>query len=42
VLTTIAIFPDNREVIDRTTMCRESGTGIPFPGPGQPTLRNFR
>ena len=43
VLTTIAILPDNREVTDRTTiMCRESGTGTPFPGPGQPTLRNFR
>ena len=42
VLTTIAILPDNREVTDRTTMRRESGTGIPFPGPGQPILRNFR
>jgi hypothetical protein len=42
VLTTIAILPDNREVTDRTAMRRESGTGTPFPGPGQPTLRNFR
>ena len=42
VLTTIAILPDNREVTDRTAMRRESGTGISFPEPGQPTLRNFR
>jgi len=42
VLTTIAILPDNQEVIDRTAMRQEPGTGIPFPGPRQPPLRNFR
>ena len=34
VLTAIAILPDNREATDRTTMCRETGTGIPVPRPG--------